>query len=197
MDCISGDDHIRINNIGQPNRDIKLEKMLFNAIDRSDGRLIDLDIQGFGSDELCSYFASRSCQLKRLRLARCRNISARAVKEAFEKLSCLEELELTDCPFQNHKVITTVKFDKFGLISETHDDVEAFVIAGKLPELRRLHLTKSRLTNVGLMKILDACPHLRSLDLRDCFNLNLSQGNLRKRVYEQIKDIQYLPYKFT
>ncbi|XP_074267305.1 F-box protein SKIP19-like [Silene latifolia] len=50
---------ICIHNLRQSNWEMKHEKMLINAIDRSDGDLIDLDIQGFGTDKLCSYFASR------------------------------------------------------------------------------------------------------------------------------------------
>ncbi|XP_074267291.1 putative F-box/LRR-repeat protein 9 [Silene latifolia] len=39
---------------------LKYEKMTLNAIDRSDGSLIDLSIENFGGNDICSYFASRA-----------------------------------------------------------------------------------------------------------------------------------------
>ncbi|XP_074267298.1 putative F-box/LRR-repeat protein 9 [Silene latifolia] len=206
---------IHILNLDEPNRDIKHEKMLFNAIDRSDGGLIDLDIEGFGSDQLCSYFASRSSQLRRLRLAYCQDISANAVAEALEKLTSLEGLELTGCSFQLHTIatvinscpslVTTFIFNKVGSLNPCHYpdflssyqpcDEEAFAIAGSMPELRHLQLMKNNITNVGLTAILDACPHLQSLHLYSCFYLYHREENLRKRLSEQVNDLQELPYE--
>ncbi|XP_074267300.1 F-box protein SKIP19-like [Silene latifolia] len=192
---------IRIHNLARARREINHEKMLFNAIDRSDGRLIDLDINRFGSDELCSYVSSRSSQLKRLRLTRCRNISADAVIQALEKLSCLEEVELSFCRFQVAKTVaiinacpslTTFKFNKLGGFEGSYEacDEEALAIAGRMPELRHLQLIENNMTSVGLTAILDACPHLQSLELRECYELHLTPS-LRKRLSEEIKDLQY------
>ncbi|CAB4276533.1 unnamed protein product [Prunus armeniaca] len=55
--------------------------------------------------------------------------------------------------------------------------------------LRHLQLGQNQLTNDGLREILDSCPHLESLDLRHCFNLNL-EGDLGKRCTEQIKQLR-------
>jgi hypothetical protein len=68
-------------------------------------------------------------------------------------------------------------------------DEVAFAIAGNLPELRRLQLFGDKLTNDGLHAILDGCPHLESLDLRQCFNVKLA-GDLGRRCAEQIKDLR-------
>ena len=63
-------------------------------------------------------------------------------------------------------------------------DEEAFAIAENMPDLRHLQLFGNKLTNVGLLAILDGCRHLESLDLRQCFNVNFV-GNLRRRCTEQ------------
>lgn len=68
-------------------------------------------------------------------------------------------------------------------------DEEALAIAKTMPELRCLQLFGNKLTNVGLEAILNGCPHLEFLDLRQCFNVNLT-GNLWKRCAEKIKDLR-------
>ncbi|KAK9697015.1 hypothetical protein RND81_08G009500 [Saponaria officinalis] len=183
----------------------KHKKMMFNAVDRSAGGLIDVDIEGFGSNDLPSYIASRSSQLKRLRLACCRTISATALIEALEKLSSLKELELTLCPFETEKIIqiintcpslTTFKLNELGSMDPTLAcDEEALAIARNMPELRNLQIIGNCLTDDGLTAILDSCPHLEFLDLRACFHLELV-GSLGKRLSEQIKDLR-LPYDST
>ncbi|KAH9615725.1 hypothetical protein KSS87_015253 [Heliosperma pusillum] len=196
---------IHFRNIDESELINKHEKMMFNALDRSDTGLIDLDVEGFGSDLLCSYIASRASQLKRFRLACCHNISASALIDTLRKLPSLEELELTLCSFQAEKIIlvitscpslTTFKLNELGSRNPTLAcDEEALAIAGSMPELRHLQLIGNSLTNDGLTAILDRCPHLQSLDLRACFHLDL-MGNLGKRLPEQIKDLR-LPYDST
>jgi len=69
-------------------------------------------------------------------------------------------------------------------------DEEALAIAENMSELRHLQLFGNRLTNNGLQAILDGCPHLESLDLRQCFNV-MPAENLRRRCVEQIKDLRF------
>lgn len=59
-----------------------------------------------------------------------------------------------------------------------------------MPELRQLQLFGNKLTNDGLQAILDGCPHLESLDLRQCFNVTLT-GNLGRRCAERIKHLRF------
>ncbi|CAL9015947.1 unnamed protein product [Prunus brigantina] len=68
-------------------------------------------------------------------------------------------------------------------------DDEALAIAGTMNGLHHLQLFGNRLTNDGLSKILDCCPHLESLDLRHCFNLDLKVA-LGKRCAERIKQLR-------
>ncbi|XVF68327.1 hypothetical protein PTKIN_Ptkin10aG0196000 [Pterospermum kingtungense] len=55
--------------------------------------------------------------------------------------------------------------------------------------LRHLQLLGNELSNQGLQAILDGCPCLESLDLGQCFNVNL-EGDLGKRCAEQIKNLK-------
>ncbi|KAF9611222.1 hypothetical protein IFM89_027772 [Coptis chinensis] len=59
-------------------------------------------------------------------------------------------------------------------------DEEAFVIAEFLPQLRFLRLVECTLTDSGLQVVLDGCPQLEYIVLRNFFNINLG-GNLLKR----------------
>ncbi|CAK9181171.1 unnamed protein product [Ilex paraguariensis] len=57
-------------------------------------------------------------------------------------------------------------------------------------ELRHLQLFGNNLTNDGLQAILSDCPHLVSLDLRQCFSISLA-GNSVRSCFEKIKDVRY------
>ena len=58
---------IKMQNLDEPELEEKHRKMLCNAVDRSSGGLISLDIEGFGSDQLISYVADRYvCLLPKL-----------------------------------------------------------------------------------------------------------------------------------
>lgn len=70
-------------------------------------------------------------------------------------------------------------------------DGDAFAIANSMPELCHLQLFGNKMTNEGLQAILHGCPHLESLDVRRCFNLNLAAGNLGKLCVERIKDFKH------
>ncbi|XP_074267271.1 F-box protein SKIP19-like [Silene latifolia] len=100
---------IHIQTLDEPERMHQYKRMMVNVVDRSAGGLIDLSIEGFGSDGLFSHVASQLSQLKRLRLAKCDGISEKALVEALEKLSSLEELELTLCDFENREAISIIK----------------------------------------------------------------------------------------
>ncbi|CAA7024596.1 unnamed protein product [Microthlaspi erraticum] len=119
---------------------------------------------------------------------------------AVVKLPLLEELEIAylysdlnleaighSCP-----KLRTLKLKCSGLRQprcKSYDD-DALAIAESMPELRQLQLLANRLTNTGLNAILDNCPHLEHLDLRQCLNIKLSEGDLEKRCLERIKDFR-------
>lgn len=180
--------------------DSELVKMCMHAIDRSQGELVDLNIECFCSDDLLSYIPQRANGLRRLRLFGCYSISDEALGEAAAKLPLLEELELTHCGSLSEAVVAVVgrccpnlKTFKLNCRVFKHAsweiDEEAQAIAENMHELRHLQLLGNLLTNRGLLAILDGCPHLESLDLRQCFNIKL-EGDLEKRCVKQIKHLQ-------
>jgi nitrite reductase/ring-hydroxylating ferredoxin subunit len=119
------------------------------------------------------------------------------LSEAAAKLPLLEELEISFCTLSKEALkavggccphLKSLKFNSWGQDYIVCDE-EALAIAENMSELRRLQLLGNKLTNDGLQAILDACPHLQSLDLRQCLNVSLA-GNLEKRCAEQIKDLR-------
>ncbi|XP_030968810.1 F-box protein SKIP19-like [Quercus lobata] len=176
-----------------------LEKMCRHAIDRSSGQLRDISIEYFGTDDLLKHITHSSSQLRRLRLVSCYHIMDEGLNEAAAKLPLLEELEITICLFSKEPLMAlgrccpllkSFKLNRQGIRSvHIECDEEAVAVAESMPELRHLQLFGNQLTNDGLNAILNGCPHLESLDLRRCFNVNLS-GDLGKRCAERIKSLR-------
>ncbi|KAL1219996.1 F-box protein SKIP19 [Cardamine amara subsp. amara] len=175
-----------------------LEIMCRHAVDRSQGGLVEIDIWHFGTDNLLKYIADSSSNLRSLRLANCDQISDEGVVEAVVKLPLLEDLEISNSYEFSGKSLRVVgqscpnlKTLKLNCSPVTHDffnsdrDKIAISIAESMPELRHLQLYGNGLTNTGLNAILDGCPHLEHLDLRECFNIDLV-GDLEKRCSERI-----------
>ncbi|CAH8361081.1 unnamed protein product [Eruca vesicaria subsp. sativa] len=175
-----------------------LKAMCCHAVDRSEGGLVEIDILYFGTDSLLNYIADRSSNLRSLRLAMCSSITTDGLTEAVVKLPLLEELEVSYCSFsaESLKVVgqslphlKTLKLDRrpggppwFANVS----DIDALAIAETMPGLRFLQLLGNLLSDVGLNAILDSCPHLEHLDLRQCFKLNFD-GDLEKKCSDRIK----------
>ncbi|KAK8662006.1 hypothetical protein V6N13_091594 [Hibiscus sabdariffa] len=189
---------IDMRNLGERDKDYVHEKMCVHAVDRSCGHLLDINIEYFGTDELLFYISERSVHLKRLRLFSCYEISDEGLSEAASKFPFLEELEILICPISKHAVETIgrscplLKSFKYNLqrCKGYVCDDEALAIAQTLPELRHLQLLGNGLTNGGLQAILDGCPHLEHLDLRQCFSVRLV-GNLERRCVESIKNLRH------
>ncbi|KAF7842921.1 F-box protein SKIP19-like [Senna tora] len=176
-----------------------LEIMCRHAIDRSCGQLVDINVENFGTDDLLKYISNCTSHLRRLRLVSCSSISDQGLTEVAQKFPLLEELDISigylskgpleaigrSCPG-----LKSLKFNKVAFrYPHIESDEEAFAIAETMPELRHLQLFGNKLTNSGLIAILNSCTHLESLDLRRCFNVDL-EGNLGKRCDEQIKDLR-------
>jgi len=83
-----------------------------------------------------------------------------------------------------------LQYNSCGLDSCDSDKM-AFVIAETMPGLRHLDMSGHKLTELGVLAIIDKCPLLESLDISDCLNLN---EDLKKRCIGQIKDLR-LPYR--
>ncbi|KAL1295332.1 hypothetical protein AAHE18_19G204400 [Arachis hypogaea] len=179
--------------------DYKLGEMCRHAIDRSCGLLIDITIHSFGTDDLLSYIINSGChKLRHLRFVRSYRISDKGLCEMAEKLPLLEELDITPCPDVSSIALEAIgrgcpllksfKFnDNNGFVCGGNE--EAFAIAQNMSNLRHLQLVGNPLDNSGLSAILNGCSHLESLDLRNCYNVEL-EGILRTRCDEQLKDFR-------
>ncbi|KFK30945.1 hypothetical protein AALP_AA6G048000 [Arabis alpina] len=178
-----------------------LEVMCRHAVDRSHGGLVEIDLRYFGTDELLEYIADRSSNLRTLRLIMCYPLADEGFVEAVVKLPLLEYLEVSHCSLSGESLkvagqscpnLKTLKLNsepdpKFN--DDECNDEDALAIAESMPELRHLQLFGNFLTNTGLNAILEGCPHLEHLDLRRCFNVNLS-GDLAKQRFERIKEVK-------
>ncbi|KAL8468600.1 hypothetical protein ACS0TY_031699 [Phlomoides rotata] len=79
---------------------------------------------------------------------------------------------------------------------EPNTNEYALAIAKNMPNLCHLRLIANSIDNDGLEAILDGCPKLESLDLRQCFDLDL-RGALGKRCAEQIKHLKFPFYSVS
>ncbi|KAE9610285.1 putative leucine-rich repeat domain, L domain-containing protein [Lupinus albus] len=76
-----------------------------------------------------------------------------------------------------------------GILKHEEINGDAFAIAKNMPQLKYLRLLGNKITNVGLLAILDGCPHLKWLHIVQCPYLNL-KGSLLQRCF-QIKYFQF------
>ncbi|XP_026405303.1 putative F-box/LRR-repeat protein 23 [Papaver somniferum] len=137
----------------------------------------------------------RCGSLRYLRLVSCDKVSDDALINVAKKAVMLEELEICHCSFSEDMIKTVGKacpqLTSFRLncrgfrLPRLESDEEALAIAENMPQLRHLHLFGNKLTNVGLRAILDGCLHLESIDLRQCFNVNL-EGDLLKSCEDRL-----------
>ncbi|KAL0697415.1 hypothetical protein Bca4012_053537 [Brassica carinata] len=145
------------------------------------------------------YSCHVSSKLRSLKLTYCYQIASEGLREILAKLPLLEVLETSYCALsaESLKVIgkSCPNLKSFGKNCEGYrrprnesDDV-ALAIAETMPGLTRLQLFGNRLTDVGLNAILDGCPNLEYLDLRQCFNVSLV-GDLEKRCSERIRVVR-------
>lgn len=177
-----------------------LVKMCRHAVDRSKGQLEDINIEYFGTDDLLTYISQSSNQLRRLRIVFCYNITCEGLVEAIKSFPLLEELHLyyiyidkeaievigRSCP-----LLKSFKLNNQGSLHPGVEcDLEALAVAKNMPNLHHLQLFGNKMTNEGLQAILDGCPLLESLDLRQCFNVSLG-GNLGRLCSQRIKDLRF------
>ena len=107
-----------------------------------------------------------------------------------------QELEFSYCPLSVESLrlsgrscpnLKTLKLKRLRLMRFPYEsDDDALAIAETMPKLSHLQLFANSLTDAGLNAILDNCPNLEHLDLRECRSVKLS-GDLRKRCSERIK----------
>ncbi|CAL5007816.1 unnamed protein product [Urochloa decumbens] len=173
------------------------------AVNRSGGQLKEFSEEKFLTVDLLKYIGDRSPSLKTLRLKHC-YLGREGFAEAIKKFPLLEELDLTHCNRVGNRMVSYDSIGKacphlqiFRQVNEpsafeemiyfeyadrdsTRADAEALGIAS-MPELRTLQLQRSNISNSGLTAILDGCPHLESLDVRQCLCLKID-ATMRARL---------------
>ncbi|CAF1924100.1 BnaC05g05260D [Brassica napus] len=181
------------------------EKMCRHAVDRSQGGLVEIHPWNFCTNSLLSYIAHRFSLALPLYVFSCVLLLGKGLAEAVVKLPLLEELEVSDCSYigycsslgdtlkvvgQSCPNLTTLKENCVGYShSRDKSDDVALAIAETMPGLHHLQHFGNKLTEAGLNAILDSCPNLEHLDLRNCFNVNLA-GDLEKRCVGRIKVVR-------
>lgn len=195
------------------------EAMARAAVDRSAGTMEAFWSDTFVTDDLLRYISHRASSLKSLQLSLCHNVSNEGFAEAISGFPQLEELEVTFCSLYGNVCETVGKAcpqlkcfrlnerlsilqSEFAAYEGMDDDTEALGIASTMPGLQDLQLIGNNLTNDGLVAILVHCPHLESLDIRQCYNIQMDDAlrskcarirNL-KLPHDPISDFKYRAY---
>ncbi|CAI9111965.1 OLC1v1012321C1 [Oldenlandia corymbosa var. corymbosa] len=176
--------------------------MCEHAVDLSQGQLMDIRLGFFTSDSLLLYIAERSSQLRYLSLDSCwDDVSGHGLTEAIKRFPLLEELHLFNAEVPSEAVEVVGRccpllksFSLAALANVPGDPVtkcnkDALAIAKTMTGLQHLCLVGNKLTNDGLLAILDGCTHLESLDLRGCLRVDL-EGDIGKRCSQQLKCVR-------
>ncbi|KAJ4805637.1 RNI-like superfamily protein [Rhynchospora pubera] len=167
----------------------KLIDPVWIAIDRSGGQLEEFAVEDFADDEMLRYLCDRTSVLKKLVLKSCTQLSAEAIAHTAKRQPLLEEIEITFGPFSKRltEIVGTAcprlksfKFNHtcYNMSPSNPVNDEALGIAKTMHQLRHLELIGNRLTNEGLTAILDGCPHLETLDVSECFDVNMDDDML-------------------
>ncbi|KAL6183448.1 hypothetical protein ACLB2K_044859 [Fragaria x ananassa] len=179
-------------------------KMCHHAVHLSFGNLVDIRIRNCGTDELLQLTD------RRLSIVFSAYITMEGVGKVASKIPLLEDLEISytpkSCnPFEDYTahesleaigrscpLLKSLRWNKQeGDRFEPNDNRDAFAIAGTMHRLQNLQLFGNWLDHEGLHAILEGCPSLESLDLRQCIHLRPSkQYGWRVRCEEQIKNLR-------
>ncbi|KAL4563524.1 hypothetical protein LXL04_027567 [Taraxacum kok-saghyz] len=180
------------------NANYDLEALTTQAVHLSSGELIDISLEGFGTDDDFLYhIVSRSSKLNSLCLTNCYNITGSGLTHVLKRALQLEKLYITytssikynEVVVPNCPHLKSFKLDKACIYEGIVNDDDALAIAKNMPELRQLQLYGNAMSNNGLKAILDGCPHLESLDIRMCYNVDIN-GNELKPSLERLKSFK-------
>ncbi|GJN39454.1 hypothetical protein PR202_gb28575 [Eleusine coracana subsp. coracana] len=174
--------------------EVDLHGMAAAAVRRSAGQCEAFWGEYAGDDRFILYLSERAPMLNSLRFISCYDVCEEAFMEAMRKFPLLEELELSISP--------NVYGEAYGVVGESCPHLKRFRLSkncfisiegggfdkneeargiAKMHELRSLQLFNCELTDTGLAAILDGCPHLDSLDIRQCFNVTMDAAAIRTK----------------
>ncbi|KAJ3688883.1 hypothetical protein LUZ61_018047 [Rhynchospora tenuis] len=184
------------------------------AIDRSGGHLEEFTAAYFADDNLLRYLCDRTSVLKKLSLIIRGQLSAEAIAETAKRQPLLKEIQITfgpfskklteivgtACPHLKSFILNNTRYNMLPLDPENEEEIsnddEALGIATTMHQLRHLQLIGNRLTNEGLTAILDGCPHLETLDISRCFNVNIDDDMYARCARLKTFRFDYPDYEF-
>lgn len=197
----------------------EVEAMARAAVDRSAGTMEAFCAETFVNDDLLRYISQRAPSLKSLHLCLCHYVTNQGFAEAVNCFPQLEELDITFCSLYGIVCETagracpqlkcfrlnerwSILQSEFAPYEGMDDDTEALGIASTMPGLQELQLIGNNLTNDGLVAILDRCPRLESLDIRQCYNIQMDDAlrskcariRYLKLPHDSISDFKYRAY---
>ncbi|CAM0911029.1 unnamed protein product [Alopecurus aequalis] len=151
-------------------------KMAKVAIDRSDGRMESFWAQKFVSSELLDYIASRGNSLKSIRLIAPGYFwdDEDAVARLAAKCPMLEEIEYS------HQKQLGYFFKQIGTVRPELKRLRIHTTWYDSDAMEREMKMEQDLTKKGVYAILEGCPHLECLDLRDCGYLKVDDELLAR-----------------
>ncbi|KAJ9565889.1 hypothetical protein OSB04_001855 [Centaurea solstitialis] len=174
-------------------------KLTKQAVHLSSGELIDINLNGFGTDNLLDHISRCSSKLNRLCLTQCHGVTGCGLSNSLKRLPHLETLEISfvDIRKEDIEVIgrTCPLLKSFEMEAMWDGDVYAHAIAKSMPALRHLRLIGIMDDDDGVQAILNGCPNLESLDLRLCAYFDRDR-NLEKLCRERIKDFVQKDFKY-
>jgi hypothetical protein len=173
-----------------------LRQMARVAVDRSNGRLEAFSAKYFVTDELLKYISGRSssASLRSLSLASCNEVTNKGFTELVTHAPQLEDLSLELCPNVGGRHVfesagrACPRLRRFSLRREcfrfslnySRRTAEALGIASAMSELRSLTLVSCNVNNDELAAVVEGCPRLETLCLRDCYKV-IADGSLRAK----------------
>ncbi|KAK8967411.1 F-box protein SKIP19 [Platanthera guangdongensis] len=125
------------------------------AVNRSEGCVEELYLENFPTDDLMFYIPGRAPLLRGLHLI------------SWNELAAAERLDQRVYTLQ-HTIRSRL-------------NTVALAIAKHFKQLRRLQLFANSLTSTGLSAILDNCPDLEYLDIRNCYNVGFLDESLKSK----------------
>ncbi|KAL4563531.1 hypothetical protein LXL04_027574 [Taraxacum kok-saghyz] len=183
---------------GARDDDYDLHALTKEAVSLSCGELIDISLDGFGNDNLLDHILQRSSKLKSLSLKDCYHVTSERLNHALKMVPQLEKLHITDTSSVKKLYEVTVpncphlksfKLDKVRIHIGIRSDIDALAIANTMPELRHLQLYGNAMSDIRLKAILDGCPHLESVDIRTCYNVDI-HADVLKPSLERLKSFK-------
>uniref|UniRef100_A0ACD6A060 Uncharacterized protein n=1 Tax=Avena sativa TaxID=4498 RepID=A0ACD6A060_AVESA len=146
------------------------------AVDRSAGRLEVFAAKLFVTDDLLKYIGDRSPSLKGLGLVSCPQVTNEGFTQLTARSPLLQDLVLLNCPnvggdaYLATGAACGANLKRLGLRKGWYDQRGGALGIATMRELRDLSLVGSDVTTDELVTIIDGCPLLERLCVRDCYN---------------------------